>query len=116
MDVNNPKVFNWYSRRAQFTRYGKALRSWVFLLELSAVLLLVFGLALMLIGFALGWALMGLAAIPAMVVHWYKGELNNVPIYPSVRSIDARADAELLAVFSKQPSPKELAYALMNIN
>lgn len=113
MDV---KTFNWHSQRARLSRYGKALHSWVFLLEISAILLLFFGIVLLVLGFAFGWALLGLTTVPAMIVHWYSSELKEVPIDTSRRSIDAWADSELLAVLSPQPSPKEIALALNTIN
>ena len=113
MDV---KLFNSHSRRAQYARYGKALSPWVFGLEVSTVLLLVFGITLLVIGVAFGWALAGLAALPAMVVQWYKHELRDVAIDTTARSIDARMEADLLAVLSAQPSPKELAFALQHVN
>ncbi len=113
MDV---KLFDWNSKRAHFARYGKALSPWVFTLELLVVLLLIFGIVFLIIGLAIGWALVGFAAIPAMIVQWYKYELRDIPVNVAVRSIDARADAELLAVLPKQPTPKLLALALMNVN
>ncbi len=113
MDV---KTFNWHSQRARLSRYGKALHSWVFLLEISAILLLFFGIVLLVLGFAFGWALLGLTTVPAMIVYWYNSELKEVPIDTSRRSIDAWADSELLAVLSPQPSPKEIALALNTIN
>lgn len=110
------KQFNWYSQRARYARYGKALHSWVFLLQLSAVVLFGLGVGCLILGMALGWALIGLVSVPIMVVQWYKRELKEIPIDRSRSSIDARMDAELLAILSPQPTPKELALALMNIN
>ena len=113
MDV---KQFNWHSRRAQYARYGKALSPWVFGLEISTVLLLAIGITLLLVGIAFGWALIGLIALPVMIVQWYKHELRDVAVDTTVRSIDARMEADLLAVLSAQPSPKELAFALQHVN
>ena len=113
MDV---KLFNYHSRRARLARFGKMLSPWIFGLELTTALLMVFGIFLIVIQMPLGWALIGLAAVPAMIVQWYKYELREVPTDATVRSIDARLDAEMLAVLSPQPSPKELALALMKVN
>ncbi|MFZ1250098.1 MAG: AAA family ATPase [Candidatus Microsaccharimonas sp.] len=110
------KLFNWYSRRAQLSRYGRVLSPWIFTLEIGFLILLGGGISLLILGFALGWALNGVSVLPVMVVQWYKHELREVPIDTSRRSIDARADSELLALLSPQPSPKELALALMKIN
>ena len=113
MDV---KAFDWNSRRAHLARYGKALSPWIFVFELVTALLLVFGIFLVVIGMALGWALIGIAVIPAMIVQWYKYELREVPVDMTKRSIDARMEAELLALMEKQMTPKMLALALMRVN
>lgn len=113
MDV---KRFDWNAKRAVHARYGKALSPWIFVLELVAALLLVFGLFFLVIGMAIGWAAIGLAVIPAMVVQWYKYELRDVPIDATRRSVDARMDAELLALIEKQMTPRQLALALMRVN
>ncbi len=109
------KLFNWSSRRAQFARYGHALSPWVFGLEILTVVLLVAGLGLLIVMSPLGWALVGLAALPAMIVQWYKYELRDVPVTKE-RTIDGRMEADLLAIISRQPSPKELALALQQVN
>lgn len=113
MDV---KQFNWYSHRARLARYGHALRRLTPILYVLAILLIVGGVAALIAGMALGWALIGFAAIPAMIEQWYRYELSEPPCDLSTRSIDARLDAELLAVLSAQPSPKELALALLQVN
>jgi len=113
MDV---KVFNWHSRRAQYARIGKALSPWIFVLEVSVVLLLLSGITGVLFGIAFGWALMGISAIPAMIVQWYKYELRDVPIDTSAKSVDSLLDSELLAHLPDQPSPKDIAFALMQVN
>lgn len=110
------KQFNWYGRRAQLARYGKALSSWIFMMELSTALLLVFGIFFLVISMPLGWTLIGIAAVPAMIVQWYKYELCDVPVDMTQRTIDARAEAELLAHLGHQPTPKEVALALMQVN
>lgn len=108
--------FNWHSQRARLSRYGHALSPWVFVLELLSLVLLGAGIALLIIGIAFGWAVAGLVAVPVMIVYWYKYELRKVPMNMREISIDARLDSELLAVLSEQPSPKEIALALSNIN
>ncbi len=113
MDV---KQFNWYSKRTRYARYGKALHPWIFFLQLSGFVLFGLGVACLVLGMAIGWALVGLVAVPIMIVQWYKRELVEVPVDTSQKSIDARMDAELLAILSPQPTPKELALALLNVN
>ncbi len=113
MDI---KLFNWHSHRAQLARYGKALSPWMFALELLTALLLVFGVFFLVIQMALGWALVGLAVIPAMIVQWYKYELRDVPVDTTTRTIDARIESELLALLDRQVTPKTLALALSRVN
>jgi len=113
MDV---KTYNWYSQRARLARYGKALSPWIFAFELTTALMIVFGIFFLVIGIAAGWALLGVATVPAMIVQWYKYELRDVPIDLSKRTIDARLEADLLALLPAQPTPKLLALALMKAN
>ncbi|MGV9001504.1 MAG: AAA family ATPase [Candidatus Saccharimonadaceae bacterium] len=113
MDV---KLFNWHSRRAQLSRYGKVLSPWIFMLELSTALLLVFGIFFIVVSMPIGWAFIGLSVVPAMIIQWYKYELREVPVDSAKRSIDARLEAELLALIAEQPTPKQLALALMQVN
>lgn len=113
MDI---KVFNWHSTRAQKARYGKALQPWVFLLQLVVIVLLLGGAGLVVVGIALGWLVVGLAALPAMITYWYNSELHNIPIDLKNRSIDARLEGDMLGMLSQHPSPKELALALMHVN
>lgn len=113
MEVNQ---FNWHSRRAHYARLGKALSPWIFVFELCVVVLLVLGIVTLAIGMALGWALIGLAVVPAMIVEWYKYELSDVPVDTKSVSADGILDSELLALLPAQPSPKDIAIALMHIN
>ena len=113
MDV---KLFNWHSQRAQYARLGRSLSPWIFLLKSVVVLLIIVGVMLLAIGMSLGWALIGLAAIPAMTVQWYDFELKEVPTDISRKSVDSLLDSDLLSLLPEQPSPKELAVALLQAN
>ncbi|MDB5162589.1 MAG: hypothetical protein JWO54_570 [Candidatus Saccharibacteria bacterium] len=113
MDV---KLFNWHSQRAQYARLGKAFAPWIVVFELTLALLIVFGVLAVAFGMALGWALIGLSAIPVMVVQWYRYELKEIVIDTSGKTVDALLDGELLAILPEQPSPKDIALALMQVN
>ncbi len=110
------KLFNWHSHRAQYARLGKALSPWLFPFKLSIAVFIVLGITMVVAGIAFGWALIGLAAIPIMIVEWYKYELREVAIESSGKSVDAVLDSELLALLPEQPSPKDIAIALMQVN
>jgi len=113
MDVN---LFNYHSRRAQYARLGKGLAPWIFLFKLTIVILVVLGIMALAVGMALGWALIGLVAVPIMIVQWYKYELKSMPIDTTRKTVDSLLDSDLLAVLPDQPSPKDIAIALLQAN
>jgi ATP-dependent Clp protease ATP-binding subunit ClpC len=113
MDV---KLFNWHSKRAQYARFGKALKPWIFVFKISVAAFIIIGIMALVAGLPVGWALIGIAALPVMVIQWYAYELKDVPVEPGSNSIDGLLDGELLAILPEQPSPKELALALMQVN
>ncbi|MEO6109700.1 MAG: AAA family ATPase [Candidatus Saccharimonadales bacterium] len=113
MDV---KLFDPKSHRAVRARIGHALSPWGATLEIGVALLLVSGFVL--IGFqsSIGWALIGLAAIPAMIVEWYKYELRDVPRVKDGTRIDDLLDSEILGILPPQPTPVDIATALFKTN
>lgn len=113
MDV---ELFSWKSRRAQYARFGRALRPWVFFLDLLTIVSLFFGIALLFLGVPSGWLLFGLSAIPAMISQWFRQELSDLPVDLNGKGIHARVETELLAHIPNNPTPRQLAYALMNVN
>lgn len=114
--VMDLKLFDWHSPRARRARYGHALHNWIPLFTVVAVLLLGAGIALIALAYPIGWVVLGFSVLPAMVTQWYRNELKSVPIQKAGSTVDARMDADLLALLSPQPSPQELALALMNTN
>lgn len=113
MDV---KLFNWHSHRARLARYGQALAPWRILLTILAIVLFVFGVALVILMIPAGWVSLGFSMIPVMVLRWYSYELKDVPRDAEQRTVDARMDASLLAVLSPQPTPQELASILATVS
>jgi len=113
MEVN---LFNYHSRRSQYARLGKGLAPWILLFKLTIVILIVLGIMALAVGMALGWALIGLIAVLIMIVQWYKYELKNVPIDTTRKTVDSLLDSDLLAVLPEQPSPKDIAIALLQAN
>ncbi len=93
-------------------RLGHSLSPWAATLEVGVVLLIVGGIALLVFGFAAGWAAIGLAAIPAMIVEWYKYELRNVPVIKDGKKVDDILDGEILALLPDQPTPQAIATIL----
>jgi ATP-dependent Clp protease ATP-binding subunit ClpC len=113
VDIN---LFVWNSKRAHFARYGRALKPWIIVFKASLALLTILGIYSVAVGLPLGWAILGLISVPIMVLQWYARELKDVPIDPKGSSVDSVLDAELLALLPEQPSPKEIALALMKVN
>jgi ATP-dependent Clp protease ATP-binding subunit ClpC len=113
MDVN---LFNWHSKRARYTRYARSLKPWILLLKVLTVLFIIIGIVSLLIGMSLGWALIGISVVPLMIVHWYKNELISVPPVKNGSTIDCMLDGDLLSLLPEQPTPKQIALALMQAN
>lgn len=109
MDV---KVFKHKSQRAVKARFGHELAPWIATFKASVVLGLVAGVALVLFGVAVGWVLIGLAAIPAMIVEWYDRELKNVPIVKGGIRVDDVLETEILALLVDQPTPQDISAVL----
>lgn len=113
MDV---KLFNPKSSRAIRARFGHALGPWKLTFEISVVLFLALGCVLLALGSAVGWAVIGLSAIPAMVVEWYKQELRRVPVVKNGKRVDEIMESEILGSLPSQPSPKDIAAAVGQAN
>ena len=79
------------------------------LLSVLMIILLIVGISLIIVGSAYGWILIGLSAIPAMVVEWYNGELHHMAITNKTESIDGVLSADILGRLPKKPSPRDVA-------
>jgi len=105
------------SARSEKARISVLLsKNWLFVLSISVVVLLVVGFNLIVLEMAIGWALIGLASVPAMIVEWYNGELCHLPISKKNKSIDNILSAEVLGHLPHNPTPKELATIVSQLN
>ena len=109
MDVTQ---FNFKSTRAHKARLGHALSPWIATFKVGAALCIVAGIALVVIGVAIGWALLGLAVIPIMIVEWFKYELHDVPAIKNGTRVDDLLESDILALISDQPTPQYIAMAI----
>ncbi|HET8884075.1 MAG TPA: AAA family ATPase [Candidatus Saccharimonadales bacterium] len=108
-----PVAFHYNSARAQKARIGYMLGGvWQRLLSVSAVLLIIAGIAFVIIGQPIGWALIGFAAIPAMLTDWYTKELKHLPSPKNPQTIDDLLSSDILGQLSKQPTPHQVATAV----
>ncbi len=106
------KLFRYSSPRAHKARIAVGLAPWIVSFEVGAVLLIVAGLAALAFESYLGWALIGVAAIPAMIVRWYKDYLHNLPIVENGERVDDLLDADILGHIPPQATPKQLLGAI----
>jgi ATP-dependent Clp protease ATP-binding subunit ClpC len=113
MDVS---LFNYHSPRAMKARLGRAISRWAATLEVGVVLLLIGGIALVMLDVAIGWVAIGLAAVPAMIVEWYKYELRDVPTVKGGKRIDDLLDGEVLGLLGDQVTPQNIATLLSHTN
>jgi len=82
---------------------------WLSVLTTGAVLMVITGGILVIQDWPLGWALIGLSVIPAMIVEWRKGELELLVPKAKPTSIDDVLDADVLGRLSRTPTPHEVA-------
>jgi ATP-dependent Clp protease ATP-binding subunit ClpC len=106
--------FRYNSPRAQKARIGNALSGiWQQLLPVFVVLLLASGVALLVIGAAIGWSVAGLAALPFIVRIWYTHELKKLPINAKApKAIDELLEADVLGQLPNNPTPYDVASAV----
>lgn len=103
-------TYNASSMRATKARVGRVLEGvWVPILQWVAVAMLLGGVALLAIGEAAGWFVIGLAALPILVVEWYNGELKTLPIEKNATSVDGLLEGVILARLPDRATPKQVA-------
>src|SRR5690606_8122677 len=82
-------TFNYKSRRGAKARLARHLQgTWLHLLTALVFILLFGGVALIASSQVIGWLALGLAALPAMIVGWYEGELKRLEPMSSPRTVD----------------------------
>lgn len=108
-----PVVFHYHSRRAQLARIGNRLGgTWQRLLIVVAIVLILGGIGFIALAQPLGWLLLGLAALPAMVVEWYKNELQHLPSSTNAVVIDNVLSGDVLGKLPRNPTPRDIATAV----
>lgn len=109
--------YNYGSFRAEKARIGAKLdKPLLLILSISTVLLIALGLVMLIFSSPVGWLLLGLSAVPAMVVEWQKGELHHLPVVEKPKSIDDILSGEVLGRLSKRPTPRELAVVVSSLS
>jgi ATP-dependent Clp protease ATP-binding subunit ClpC len=80
------------------------------------LVLIIVGIGSLAFELSLGWALVGLAVVPAMAVEWYKSELHHLVVAKKPKTIDDLLSGEVLGRLSKKPTPRELATIISSLN
>lgn len=105
--------FNHGSPRAQKARIGIMIQGvWERLLPVIAILLVIAGVALIIIGQPIGWLVAGLAAVPFMLKQWYDHDLHHLASPKNPKTIDGLISADVLGQLPKNPSPRDIATAV----
>lgn len=103
---------NYDSSRSAKARLGVHLSGvWMRLLPLTSWLLILGGISLLYLSIAAGWMLIGLSAVPYMLMRWYNGELRHLPS-AKTGAVDDLMSADVLGRLPKNPSPQDIALAV----
>lgn len=101
---------NLSSERASKARIAKYFGGTIVrLLTVSVVMMGLGGVVLVIAGQPIGWLVFGLAALPAMLVEWYKGDLQGLAVDAKGQSLDAFVERSILADLHEHTSPKQIA-------
>ncbi|MEI6228832.1 MAG: ATP-dependent Clp protease ATP-binding subunit [Candidatus Saccharibacteria bacterium] len=101
--------FNYNSIRSAKARISAVFSNvWHIALGSLAIILIAAGTGFLVLGNSIGWALLGLAFAPAMVIEWYNGELRHLAVSKNIKSIDDVLSAEVLGRLSRSPTPIEI--------
>ena len=106
-------TFNYHSQRASKARLGVLLEGWLGKLAAALLVVLVLGgSALLYFLSALGWFLLGLAAIPAMLVIYDSFDLKKLPPKHTPSTVDDLLDGRILGRLPQNPAPHDVALAV----
>jgi len=112
--MDKPVLFNAASARALKSRLGvKLAKPWRLMIEVVAAMLVLGGVGAVVVEMPVGWFLIGLAALPVMLIEWYGGELHHPP--SEGESIDGLMSGDVLGLLGKNPTPQEVAKAAAKV-
>ena len=106
-------TFQFDSLRAQKARIGHFLNPlWRHSLAASSLVLILAGIAFIIAEIPAGWLLLGLSAIPAIVLEWWKGELQYLKSDTKSNALHERLAGDVLGRLPKQVTPRDIATAI----
>lgn len=108
----SPKI-TYSSARSQKARIAVRLADgWIVPLKVLVFVALLGGMAALVFGLTFGWLLLGLSAVPSMILTWHKGELKKLPPSKEPKTIDDILSVEVLGRLPHKPSPIDMAGAV----
>lgn len=117
MDAMDGVAFNFASTRAKKARFSRFFSRLVRVVLIAAmILLLALGAYLLWLGMAIGWFVAGIATVPGMFYQWWKGDLQDIPVVQNAKSIDGVLDSNILAKLPQNPTPQDVAAAVVQVN
>lgn len=106
--------FNGTSVRAAKARLGARLgKTWYVIFMVLSVALILGGIGLLVGHSSAGWLLIGLAAVPFMLLEWDKYELEKPKT--DERSVDGLIAGDVLGKIGKSPTPQQVANAVSSV-
>lgn len=109
-------TFYYASTRAQYARLGWYLRGpFGRSLALQSVLGVIVGGALLYLQLPIGWFLVGIAVLPAMLHNWNQQQLRHLPAVKG-ESLDAILSGDILGQLQKHPTPYDVATAVGRVS
>ena len=113
--VDKTSTYTYQSVRAAQARLGVLLsRPLIFLLVVITLGLLFGGLVLVFVAHvATGWVVIGLCALPVMLLEWHRGELQEPKFIDG--SVDGLLAGDILGMLGRNPTPKEIAQAAAQV-
>lgn len=106
--MDQPVSFNPGSIRSAKARLGVLLTTPIRIsLSFLMFVLLIGGFVAIVFQLPAGWLLVGLAAFPAMIVEWYRGDLRSPKLEGP--NVDGLLAGDILGQLGKNPTPQDVA-------
>jgi ATP-dependent Clp protease ATP-binding subunit ClpC len=107
---------NYQSLRSEKARISVRFNDiWRVILIILISLLILSGVGLVFVHVSIGWFLLGLAALPTMMVDWYDGDLKHLVVSNNFKNMDDVISAEVLGRLLPNLTPRILASILSDL-
>ena len=111
---NNLNYSSLRSAKARFN--AKVGRSFDLILTILAFLLVFVGILMLMMSISAGWLIISLSSWPVMFHIWKSDDLDQLPATRQPRNISDVLAGDLLGVLPNNPSPRDIAVAVMKTN